>query len=340
MSNIIVYNSIGIICSQYIPHILTGINNILNDMFISSITIDRIKSIRGYAVGNYLDDQLQCMVSRKKIHGNNYSLVDGYYNILFNFDNNSKKNIKIKIQDTTIQLYMFIDFWSVLTQNISELHRNNMIILEQFIEQVYKKSMNTTQFLIQHFLQENGKWSSPIINEHRNISNLTSEMQTTIDKVGKFINDKNDYDIIGKPYRLGLLLCGGPGTGKTTTAEYIAQKFHMEMYCINLISHKMSDNLLIQTCISVPKNSLIIIDEFDKVYSQILLNKKTKITIAGILNALDGPIRLPSGCIIIVIMNRLPNEVIVDEIHRNAFIRKGRLDICVEFNTLYDFFCY
>lgn len=183
MSNIIVYNSIGIICSQCIPHILTGINNVLSDMFTSSITIDRIKSIKGYAVGNYLDDQLHCMVSKKKVYGNNYSLVDGYYDILFTFDNNSKRNIKIKIQDTTIQLYMFIDFWNVLTQNISELHRNNMIILEQFIEQVYKKSMNTTQYLIQHFLEENGKWSSPIINEHRNISKLTSEMQTTIDKV-------------------------------------------------------------------------------------------------------------------------------------------------------------
>lgn len=109
----------------------------------------------------------------------------------------------------------------------------------------------------------------------------------------------------------------------------------MDMHCINLICEKMTDGKLIQTCVTINKRSLIVIDEFDKIYAQIMANNKTKITMAGILGAIDGVIRLPEGCVVIFIMNGKLNDVITNVGHRSALVRPGRLDKCIEFTTPY-----
>lgn len=324
----------GALFAKYVPDLIDyGVQTVTHGA-ITSIIIKKNSSMRAFSVAKYINQQLSKRAIHLSLDTNDYTVPNGKYEFDYTYTTtvfkNDKRTIRVEIKDDTIELYQYALFDDLM-------HIYNMNYLKRFIDEVNMLFADPAKYIIQFIMKDDGKWSDPIINEHRSIINLTPEMKLVKEKIDIFLSNskKTEYTVRGIPYRYGLLLAGDSGTGKSSITEYIAQEHHLDIYCINLISKRMTDALLQQSCVTINKQSMIVIDEFDKMYTQIVANSKTKITMAGILSAIDGVIRLPDGCIVIVIMNGNLDDIITNPIHRDALVRPGRLDECVNFITKY-----
>ncbi|KAI7903562.1 P-loop containing nucleoside triphosphate hydrolase protein [Cokeromyces recurvatus] len=133
------------------------------------------------------------------------------------------------------------------------------------------------------------------------------------------------YSIRGIPYRRGYLLYGPPGTGKTSLVQSIASKVNMNVAIISL-SGKMDDenfNVLLQ---EVPRNSILVMEDVDhcviKDPNSNKDNNDSKITMSGLLNALDG-VAAQEGSMIFLTCNDV-NRI------QPALLRPGRIDMKME----------
>lgn len=328
----------GYLMMHYGSDVAKAIKSEIINKIVTSVKVNRT-SVYSYSVLQHINKTLSSVSSHTVIDHNSYRVANGCYTVdHVKADDGSVYTVNVEIADSYIELYMYVSLLDTLDRNsLVEAHKSNKTMLTTFINEIHALSTDPTQYTVKFIMQDNGKWSSPIVNKHRKIINLTPEMLDVKNSIKHFLklSTKTDYENRGIPYRYGMLLCGESGTGKSTVCEYITQKYMYDMCCINLISESMTDALLQQSCVTVNGRPLIVIDEFDKMYKQFVANNKTKLTMAGVLSAIDGVIRLPETCIVIVIMNGKLNDVIVDHVHRTALVRHGRLDKCVEFNTPY-----
>jgi SpoVK/Ycf46/Vps4 family AAA+-type ATPase len=76
-----------------------------------------------------------------------------------------------------------------------------------------------------------------------------------------------------QPHRRGMLIHGPPGTGKTSFVVALASKYHRPIYELDGLA-SMSPKDLCSLIMSVPRGSIILMDEFDKSYTKISEPKK------------------------------------------------------------------
>lgn len=133
------------------------------------------------------------------------------------------------------------------------------------------------------------------------------------------------YSIRGIPYRRGYLLYGPPGTGKTSLVQSIASKVNMNVAIISL-SGNMDDenfNVLLQ---EVPRNSILVMEDIDHCIIKDPNSEKdsssAKISMSGLLNALDGVIA-QEGSMVFMTCNDV-NRI------QPALLRPGRIDMKME----------
>lgn len=183
-------------------------------------------------------------------------------------------------------------------------------------------------------MADGADWSSPIIRRPMDIVKikLTPEMQLMVNDVDEFRKNENIYQQYGRNFRKGYLVYGKPGTGKTSMTKLIARKFGMTIYMIDLNSNLMTDNTLIKLISSVPPFSIIVFDEIDRQFDAMEKNKNKFITIGGIFSALDGPIPLSHGTIVIATAN---NRKFLNDADDKSMFRKGRIVTQFEFKTLF-----
>jgi chaperone BCS1 len=117
------------------------------------------------------------------------------------------------------------------------------------------------------------------------------------------------YENRGIPYRRGYLLYGPPGTGKTSFATSVASHFNMPIYVLNLTG--LDDKSLAGLFHQMPRRCILLLEDVDSAgldrendepeeiaddkssdgfnlaFSS--KSKKRKVTLSGLLNALDGP---------------------------------------------------
>lgn len=138
--------------------------------------------------------------------------------------------------------------------------------------------------------------------------------------IKKFLLSKEIYNKYHIPYKLGILLYGKPGTGKTTFA--IALSKYLQMPIISVSANSISkEKLDFDNCI-------ILIEELDLCCSNTILSDEridnqsqtNESIIRSILLSIDS---IEDGCIIIATTNHIER---LDE----RIIRSGRFDIKVE----------
>jgi chaperone BCS1 len=138
----------------------------------------------------------------------------------------------------------------------------------------------------------------------------------------RFVARREWYMQMGIPYRRGYLFHGEPGNGKTSLAMLLATKLHLNICLLNVTSLD-SDVELNKAMISLPQNSLLMLEDIDAafVHRAGVNNKKeeTGVTFSGLLNALDG-IAAGEGRILVMTTNHLDR---LDD----ALIRAGRCDV-------------
>ncbi len=152
--------------------------------------------------------------------------------------------------------------------------------------------------------------------------------------IHKFIRSKQLYKKRKIPFKLGCILHGPPGTGKSSVVCWLANKFNLDVYSLSFFSSK-----IISEVAQSSKLSIILVEDIDltstakKLRHIGLENKEKTPPISGMdvfmddwsgdllrdtLNSLDG-IQQNSGLIFICTTNAIQN---LDK----ALLRPGRLD--------------
>ncbi len=175
---------------------------------------------------------------------------------------------------------------------------------------------------------------------------LRRPMQTVIleDKCKNLVLDAREffdseiwYAERGIPWRRGFLLYGAPGTGKSSFVMALAGELGMNIYCIALGSAGMTDESLQSLVVTVPKRAILLIEDIDAAFSTGLDDvvadakqeqharggRKTKLSLSGLMNAIDGVIS-QQGCLLCLTTNNL-------QLLPERLIRSGRIDVRCEF---------
>lgn len=152
------------------------------------------------------------------------------------------------------------------------------------------------------------------------------QMEGILDGVQAFLDAEEHYVRLGIPYRMGMLLSGNPGSGKSSTASALAYELGLDVYFISLSSIK-SDDSLISVMEDIPPRSMLILEDVDIAKATKDRTEKGEgVTMQGLLNCLDG-FTSPHGVITVMTTNH-------KESLDPAIIRPGRVDLEVEINEL------
>ena len=179
---------------------------------------------------------------------------------------------------------------------------------------------------------QDGYWEtlSSIIKRDINSVILKSDLKTEIlNNLNYFYNNKDWYFKRGLAHKQTYLLHGLPGTGKTSLIKALASYYNKSICLIDLSS--MSNKTFEKAMSSIPKNSIVLIEDFDSCKSvhsrdsddhdSDMFNNEP-LTLSKILNVMDGVVSL-DGTIVFLTTNHL------DKID-SAMVRKGRVDYTYE----------
>ncbi|GAA5794837.1 hypothetical protein HPULCUR_000185 [Helicostylum pulchrum] len=213
---------------------------------------------------------------------------------------------------------------------------------------MYGRDMQLLKSFIQdwinsHYAKESGKlaihkcmparydgyeWSQVGSKELRSFGSVIlkeGQKERILKDIQTFRRREHWYSVRGIPYRRGYLLYGPPGTGKTSLVQSVASKIKMNVAIISL-SGSMDDekfNVMLQ---EVPRNSILVMEDIDHCIIKDPNSENDtssgKITMSGLLNALDGVIAQEGSMVFMTCndVNRL----------QPALLRPGRIDMKME----------
>lgn len=133
-----------------------------------------------------------------------------------------------------------------------------------------------------------------------------------------FISGEEQYLHIGLPWHRGYMLYGPPGNGKSSLVAGLANEFKFNLYNMPL-SNVSTDRALMDVVTKIQPDSILLIEDIDIFASSVRReDKQGGVTLAGLLNALDG-VSTPHGLITFITTNH-------KETLDPALIRPGRID--------------
>lgn len=201
---------------------------------------------------------------------------------------------------------------------------------EKILSEFMPEPMNK---IYSYSLEDDGYWSKNNVINKRSIDSIAMDedfKKNIFDNINHFKSNREWFDNVGLPYKLTYLLHGKPGGGKTSLIKAIASEYEMNICVLNI--NAVTDRTIERAFALAPKNSIILIEDFDS--SNASKNrdddnvdqKKGFLSITGILNSLDG-INSLDDVIIFLTTNHLDH---ID----SAIYRSGRVDYILEIEEL------
>ena len=196
-------------------------------------------------------------------------------------------------------------------------------LLEEARELVYPKDDDRLRIL-------NARWDDWNLTSRRrprpegSVILKAGVLETILKSIKDFKNSETWYVDRGIPWRLGILLYGAPGSGKSSTVAAVASHFKMDIAILNLNTKGLDDNQLNSYLADVPKNALVLLEDIDCVFAERSgsEDKDNQVTFSGLLNAIDG-VAASEGRILFMTTN------FIDKLDP-ALIRPGRVDVKFE----------
>ncbi|MBC7772544.1 MAG: AAA family ATPase [Pyrinomonadaceae bacterium] len=145
-------------------------------------------------------------------------------------------------------------------------------------------------------------------------------------RIREFLSSREQYDLVGIPWRFGILLHGKPGTGKTSLAHVLASQLGFRL-CVIPLADLQSDEDLVSAFTAIGDNTVVLLEDVDSAFRKRKNQDAEGITFSGFLNCIDGMLAPHNGRILIMSTNHIEQ---LDP----ALIRPGRVDLRVEVPTL------
>ncbi|XP_052187518.1 AAA-ATPase At2g46620-like [Diospyros lotus] len=171
--------------------------------------------------------------------------------------------------------------------------------------------------------ERNGWWRSVPFNHPATIETVVmdSDVKNKVKSdLESFLKSKQYYHRLGRVWKRSYLLYGSPGTGKSSFVAGMAKFLRYDVYDIDL-SKVSADSDLKMLLLQTTNKSMIVIEHLDR----FLAEKPTAVSLAGILNFMDG---ILSCC--------GEERVMVFTMHGKdqidpTVLRPGRIDVHVHF---------
>lgn len=171
-----------------------------------------------------------------------------------------------------------------------------------------------------------GGWNTRSTRRPRAIESIVLKdgvMETLVARCGKFLTSEQWYLDRGIPWRMGVLLKGPPGSGKSSAVVGLASHLGLDIAILSLSGSHSGDVEVNNLMASVPKKAVVLIEDIDCVFDSREKNKNdNKLTFSGLLNAIDG-VAAGEGRILFMTTNH-PEKL------DPALIRPGRVDLRLE----------
>ena len=165
------------------------------------------------------------------------------------------------------------------------------------------------------------------------------QKEKLISSLSKYKDDKNLYTTLEIPHKLGCLLYGLPGTGKSTTIKVVGTFLGKDIYYIDLgcITKNSELKMIFDFIHNNCNNGIIVFEDIDAMshivknrnldeskynLSNLMKTENDELSLSYFLNLLDGTLT-SSELVFIMTTN---NKHVLDP----AIYRKGRVDIDIE----------
>ncbi len=147
---------------------------------------------------------------------------------------------------------------------------------------------------------------------------------STEQRLREFCGAREQYEWAGIPWRMGVLLHGEPGTGKTSLAHALASRLGLRIAVITLADFE-SDHEMVDVFRSVEEQAVVLIEDVDCAFRQRDEGGEAAsgVSFSGFLNCIDGVMAPQNGRILVMTTNH------VDRLDP-ALIRPGRIDLRIE----------
>ena len=174
-------------------------------------------------------------------------------------------------------------------------------------------------------IQNYSNWNFSGTKQDRSFDNVvlpSKDEESLRSSLDAFVSGKEKYRRLGIPYRMGILLHGIQGSGKTSTVYAIASYLGYPIYYLSLNSGE--DASIVTLVGSIPKKSILLIEDIHDQIANIKSEKST-LNIATLLNLFDG-VSSPEGIITIITTN---DRTALDP----RLLRPGRINLTIEYSA-------
>lgn len=172
----------------------------------------------------------------------------------------------------------------------------------------------------------NNEWTRARLGNNRKLDSVVlkrGQKEAIRDDLKRFFAGRERYETLGIPWRRGYLLYGPPGTGKTSLVTALASELSLNVCVLSLASPNVTDEKIGNLLASVPRRSVILIEDVDAFFTQrAKADTGVKVSYSGFINALDG-VAAHEGSVVFLTTN---HPQLIDE----AAIRSGRVDFRME----------
>ena len=172
----------------------------------------------------------------------------------------------------------------------------------------------------------NNEWTRARLGNNRKLDSVVlkaGQKEAVMADLERFFAARERYETLGIPWRRGYLLYGPPGTGKTSLVTALASELSLNVCVLSLASPNVTDEKIGNLLASVPRRSVILIEDVDAFFQQrAKADTGVKVSYSGFINALDG-VAAHEGSVVFLTTN---HPQLIDE----AAIRSGRVDFRME----------